>query len=242
MNKIEKEEKAIMNVTKELIRDVVEWDIKNWWRAIEFWEEKQLFEDFREKKILNIGERNGGLSLYWALKGANVICSDIDAGGFEKAKKLHEKYGVADRIRYEVIDATEIPYRDYFDLISFKSVLGGVGFNDQYDRQIQMIENIYTALNENGTLCFCENLKASNIHQFARKKFTKWGKKWRYLSLQEVTALTEKFSEVEIQTIGLLGVFGRRDWQAQILGTIDQCFERVVKNEWKYIVSCICRK
>lgn len=51
MNKIEKEEKGIMNVTKELIRDVVEWDIKNWWRAIEFWEEKQLFEDFREKRF-----------------------------------------------------------------------------------------------------------------------------------------------------------------------------------------------
>ena len=93
------------NKTKELIRDIVEWDTKNWWRAIEFWginEEKSL----KGKKVLDIGGRNGGLSLYWALRGADVICSDLNESGFEQAKKLQKKYGVEKRVSYERIDAT----------------------------------------------------------------------------------------------------------------------------------------
>lgn len=112
---------------RKLASDVVEWDVRNWWRAIRFWEKTHLFEDVQGKKVLDVGGRNGGLSLYWALKGADVVCSDIHADGFEQAKKLHKQYGLEGKIKYEIIDATKIPYQDTFDIICFKSVLGGVG-------------------------------------------------------------------------------------------------------------------
>lgn len=230
-----------MSRKKELIRDIVEWDVKNWWRAIEFWESKEA-DSFQGKKVLDIGGRSGGLSLYWALKGADVICSDISEDGFEKAKRLHEKYGVENHIRYEVIDATQIPYENEFDVICFKSVLGGVGYDDNYDRQKQMMRNIYAALKDEGRLYFCENLIASPIHQTARKRYVGWGKRWRYLKLQEICELTEDFSEVNKKTIGFFGVFGRKRWLSETLGEIDGCFDRYIKGEWRYIVTCVCNK
>ena len=110
---------------KEFMQDVIEWDIKNWWRAISFWEEVYPMQDLSGKKVLDIGGRNGGLSLYFALKGADVICSDIREDGFAKARELHKKYNVQQKVTYEAIDATNIPYKEYFDIICFKSVLGG---------------------------------------------------------------------------------------------------------------------
>lgn len=166
-----------MKTAEELIRDIVEWDVKNWWRAIKYWEKTGQFQNINGKKVLDIGGRSGGLSLYWALKGAEVVCSDIREDAFEKAHMLHQKYGVHDRIQYQKIDATNIPYQNAFDIICFKSVLGGVGCNNNYGKQENMMESIYQALNESGRLCFCENLTASFVHQFARKKFINWGGK-----------------------------------------------------------------
>lgn len=229
------------NKTKELIRDIVEWDTKNWWRAIEFWginEEKSL----KGKKVLDIGGRNGGLSLYWALRGADVICSDLNESGFEQAKKLQKKYGVEKRVSYERIDATKIPYKGEFDIICFKSVLGGVGYNDNYDNQKQMMKSIYTALTDSGKLYFCENLYASPLHHYLRKRYMKWGDQWRYIHLKEIPDLTEEFRKVESSTFGFCGVFGRRPFLADLMGTVDIWFDRWIKDENRYIVSCICSK
>ena len=60
--------------------EVIEWDVKNWSRAIEFWE-KDIPENLEGMKVLDIGGRNGGLSLFWALKGADVVCSDVAVMG-----------------------------------------------------------------------------------------------------------------------------------------------------------------
>lgn len=52
-----------MDYTQELKRDVIEWDIVNWWKFIEFIDQSGI--GFEGKKILDIGGRNGGLSLYF---------------------------------------------------------------------------------------------------------------------------------------------------------------------------------
>lgn len=234
--------KVEVNKTKELIKDIVEWDVKNWWRAIEYWEKSHQFDDVKGKRVLDIGGRGGGLSLYWALKGAEVICSDVNEDGFEKARLLHKKYGVEEKIKYQRIDATEIPYHNEFDIICFKSVLGGVGYDNNYDRQKKMMQNIYFALNERGKLCFCENLKASPLHQFARKKFTRWGERWRYVTTAEIKELTKEFQTIKFRTFGFWGVFGRAKWLSNVLGTLDGCIDRYIKEENKYIISCVCRK
>lgn len=228
---------------KRLAADIVEWDVQNWWRAVTFWEEMHLSDDVRGKKVLDIGGRNGGLSLYWALKGADVICSDISTDGLKKAKQLHKKYrGITGQITYETIDAMEIPYKNEFDLICFKSVLGGIG-HDGHDENIRRaLHSMHRALKEHGTLCFCENLSASPLHQFARKKCVGWGKSWRYIRLPELDGLLKEFSCTQYRTYGFFGVFGRRKWLSDILGAIDGCMDRYVREEYRYIVSCVSRK
>ncbi len=226
----------------EFIQDIVEWDVKNWWRAIEYWGKICRFDNMEGKKILDIDGRAGGLSLYWALKGAEVICSDVNEDGFEKAKLLHKKYGVENRVKYRVIDAIDIPYQNSFDVICFKSVLGGVGYDDNYERQKKMMKSIYRALNEKGRLCFCENLTASLLHQFARKKFTDWGGRWRYVTIDEIKELTSPFSSMEFQTMGFWGVFGRTKKLSGMLGMLDGFVDRYVKEKNRYIVSCVCCK
>lgn len=224
------------------MEDIVEWDVGNWWRAIRFWEEKLGTSDLKGKKVLDIGGRSGGLSLYWALKGASVVCSDINDDGFEKARELHRKYGEEDKVRYEVIDATDIPYEEFFDIICFKSVLGGVGYNDNFAAQKKMMGSIHRALKKNGQVFFAENLAASPFHQFTRRWLRKWGGHWRYIQISEMGVLTEEFSEAEYRTIGFLGIFGRVKGLSGVLNFLDKKFDQYVNDADKYIVSCILRK
>lgn len=234
--------KIEFNKKRELIADIVEWDVRNWWRAIRFWEETHQFDDVQGKKFLDIGGRGGGLSLYWALRGAEVICSDVNEGAFEKAHLLHKKYGVEDSITYQKVDATKIQHQNTFDIIWFKSVLGGVGYGNNYCRQKKMVRSIYRALNEQGKLCFCENLKASSLHQFVRQRFTRWGERWRYPTIAEIDELTKEFSITEYKTFGCLGVFGRAKWLNTVLGVVDGCVDKCVKPENRYIITCVCSK
>ena len=52
----------------------------------------------------------------------DVVCSDIYDTEL-RASALHNRYDVAPRIRYLDIDATNIPFENYFDFIAFKSIL-----------------------------------------------------------------------------------------------------------------------
>ena len=51
---------------KEILKDIVQWDIKTWAKALPFWENN--FTIKKEMKALAIGEREGGMSLWLALK------------------------------------------------------------------------------------------------------------------------------------------------------------------------------
>lgn len=53
-----------MKYGRRIKRDIVEWDVVNWWKFIETIESKSI--DCKHKKVLELGARNGGLSLYYA--------------------------------------------------------------------------------------------------------------------------------------------------------------------------------
>ena len=224
---------------KQLLRDIIQWDIKSWSKAILFWDEKVDWTAV--DNCLELGAREGSLSLWLALKGKQVICSDIII--LKEAGQLHEKYKVSDNIKYEEIDATGIPYEDYFDVIVFKSVLGGIGKNNNYALQEQAVSEMYKALKPGGKLLFAENLRASALHNFLRKTLHQWGGKWRYVSLQEINTMMKKFSSVDVATTGFLSLFGSNELQQNTLAAADEkVFNKLIPQHWHYIAYGIAIK
>lgn len=197
------------NDEKRLRREVFEWDIVNWSVAANFWE-KRLTRPLNEARVLEIGACDGGLSLWFALKGANCVCADMRDHSRDAHEK-HMRYGVAHKIQYEKLDARQIPYKERFDVVAFKSVLGGARgyFGDQ--AHIQIISEILKCLKPRGQVLFAENLAACRLHRLARKHFVKWGKFWKYLELAEVPALFADFAELDFMTCGFMGALGRRE-------------------------------
>lgn len=231
-------------MNKEILRDVVGWDTVTWGRAISYWQIKQLKIDVapgREIKVLDIGSLGGGLSLMFALMGCQVRCTDLK-NPKETAAPLHQRYGVANRITYQVLDALELNEEESCDIICFKSVLGGVGHDDNYEAQRKMMENIYRALKPGGYLLFAENTTASPLHRFLRKCFIPWSSYWRYVTLQEINELCGPFSEVRHKSFGFLGTMGRNEGQRIFLGSIDQLLDRFMPAVAKYCVSVVARK
>lgn len=224
----------------ELIRDIVQWDVNSWSQALNFWESKVDWN--KVNTALELGSREGGLSLWLALKGKHVVCSDYS--DVEKtASPLHNKYKVRPLILYEKIDATNIKYENYFDVIVFKSIVGGIGRNNNFSRQQEVFTQIHKALKPGGKLLFAENLISSPIHQVMRKRFVKWSGDWRYMTIDEIKICLSNFKSAEIQTNGVMAAFGRSESQRNILSRMDKViFNHITPRRWKYIAYGIAEK
>ncbi len=223
-----------------LLTDILQWDVRSWKKALDHWE--RGIDWSKVSSALELGGEKGGLSLWLAQKGISVICSNLE-NSRQTAEPLHTKYKVNERIKYQDIDATDIPYKDQFDLIVFKSILGGIGRNDNFEIQRKVLREVHKALKPGGRLLFAENLKASSIHQKLRKKFVKWGDSWRYVSLDEMRTVLQDFSSFEIKTTGVLGTFGRTEKQRSLLSAGDRGFLNALSpDKWKYIAYGIATK
>lgn len=225
-----------MNKTDHLA-DFVEWDVRNWSTALDFWRThaRQLPTN---GLALELGSRNGGLSLWLALQGIRVVCSDIVQPG-TAAVQQHRTRGVAHLIRYESINAANIPYVNEFDVIVFKSMLGAL----DVESQAKAISEMHKALKKGGELFFAENLTGSPLHQFLRRKFVPWGNTWQYVSVASVEKFLSQFSRVDYQTIGFAGAFGRGERQRNLLGMLDQkILNRIIPESWKYVIVGVATK
>lgn len=222
------------------MNDIIQWDVATWSRALEFWEEHVDWSKVHH--CLELGGRQGGLSLWLAQKNKQVICSDLHDAS-KTALPLHQKYGVTEHITYEDIDATAIPYENTFDLIVFKSIIGGIAAVNGIQSQQQVFDQIRKALKPGGVLIFAENTIASPIHQFARKKFNQWGSYWRYISINETKTFLSAYSSYELAATGFVATFGRSEKQRRMLATLDNCcFNILLPESWKYTVYGIARK
>src|ERR1043165_4321410 len=90
-----------------LTSDIIEWDVSNWSVALDYWRQATSLE-LSNSQALELGARNGGLSLWLAANGCHVTCSDLH-GPTPQARKLHRRYDVSHLITYEPIDAVNIP-------------------------------------------------------------------------------------------------------------------------------------
>lgn len=221
-------------------KDIIQWDVRSWSKALHYWETRVDWA--KVQTCLELGGREGGLSLWLALKGKEVVCSDL-ANVQNTAKPLHLRHNVASRIKYQDIDATDIPYENFFDVVVFKSILGGIGRNDNAEMQLKVFKEIRKALKPGGKLLFAENLSASPLHRWARKKFVGWGSYWRYISASEMQDFLKEFSSHDIQTTGVMAAFGRTEGQRNFLALLDKTiFNSVCPGNWKYIVYGVAEK
>ena len=225
---------------KKFLNDILEWDVTSWAQALQYWELAVPWN--RIEHCLELGGRNGGVSLWLALKGKSVICSDL-MNVEDQAEKLHQQYNLEKPITYQDIDASNIPFKNTFDIIVFKSIIGGIGRNNDLDKQKQVFNEIRKALKPGGILLFAENLSASRFHQHLRKKYTNWGQSWRYPSLYEMNDFLKDFSQVTIKTTGIMGTLGRNERQRKILAKIDQLIlNKLCPKHWKYIAYGVAQK
>ena len=216
-----------------LVKEAIQWDVRNWSKALYYWEEHVNWD--RVQNCLELGGREGGLSLWLALKGKQVVCSDV-GDVHQSASTLHARYQVSERVRYESIDAMDIPYEDHFDLIVFKSILGVIGRNDHIAHQYRAMEQVYKALKPGGQLIFAENLSGSLFHRILRNRFVKWGKIWRYVTINEMKSFLCPFRQYAVESTGFAGLLGRTESQRNLLARIDQAvLNHCFPASWKYI-------
>ncbi len=227
-------------VKEELLEAILQWDSKAWSKALYYWDKNVEWD--KVKTALELGGNSGGLSIWLASNGVDVLCSDLE-GVEEKASAHHAPFDFKHKISYQDINACQIPYENHFDLVVFKSVLGGIGRDNNFSMQKQAVDQIYKALKPGGKLLFAENLIASPVHRFARKKFVQWGNSWRYLDIKEMQSLLAGFESYTIQATGFASAFGRSNSQRNNFAALDRLFFNYsVPKNWKYIAYGVATK
>jgi len=223
----------MVKLSRQLVKEIIDWDVENWKHTLNYWNALSFVHE-QPLKCLELGGRRGGMSLWLATLGHHVICSDIE-NPQDTAMPHHTLFQFEGTIEYAAINAIEIPYENEFDLIVFKSIMGGVSRNGNDHLQQQCVDACYKALKPGGVLLFAENTTASCLHQFARKRFVKHGNSWNYLKLNNVPKLFASWSKYECKTIGFWGTFGRTERQRTFLGKIDRVVHYFIPKKYRYI-------
>lgn len=193
------------------VKNIIGWDIENWAEIINVWQ--PILDSFPQgSKALAIGERNGGLSLWLAMIGFDVLCTDVTDIS-KDASVLHAKYKLKGEITYTTLDIVNgAPLQQEFDIIIAKSLLGGLktersdaSTRGEFARR-KAVKNINTMLKPKGFFLAAENMQGSILLQLARKAAKK-KQGWDYLKYKELPTLFSDFGTIQIKTFGILPTF-----------------------------------
>jgi SAM-dependent methyltransferase len=218
-------------------QDVFQWDVRSWSRALPLW--RGQLRHPPGSPALAIGERDGGLSVLLAQSGYRTWCTDVDPPR-ESARALHRAHGLEALVTYDVQDATALGYADgTFDVVAFKSVIGALGSKD---RQRSAVLEMLRVLRPGGVLLFAENLEATRLHRRLRRRFVRWDRNWRYLSVTADRDLLDGFERVDARTCGLLANLGRSERHRGLLARLDTVLAPLVPSSWHYIVYGVAFK
>jgi SAM-dependent methyltransferase len=210
----------------------------NWSRALKYW--TPVLETSEDMKCLELGGREGGLSLLAATFGHTCVCSDLE-NPEAIASRFHQKNGVEKLIKYESINALDIPYREAFDIVMVKSVITMIGRHNRRDLQDKALEQIHQSLKPGGHLLFAENLMASRLHRLLRKLFVPWGNEAGYTRLRDFEKMYSKF-ELTYASVGFFAAFGRTEKQRTFLGKLDTSMDFLIPRSWRYVCVGIGKK
>jgi SAM-dependent methyltransferase len=230
------------------LKDIIEWDVRTWSHCLDFWAPVLHGMNPGLTRVLTVGERNGGLSLWFALQGYQVTCSDYERPT-QQARALHEKYGVTNRITYADVNIFASPYPDLsFDIVACKSVIGGLKLimSDRSTRTLNnqslAIAEIHRVLSPGGFFLGAENLTGTRLHQLARG----WSKPgwlgWRHLTMGEIRQLFASFDRVEQQAYGFFGSHFTLFGLDRLTAALDSFFCPFLPAHWQYVSFIRARK
>lgn len=223
--------------SKEELEAIIQWDVKNWSKALDFWNQHLRIEP--GMRVLALGEREGGLSYYFAKQGCEVVCSDYNDFP-ETTVDFHREKKVSDSISYRQIDMRNIDFEEEtFDVVVFKSVIGALGNKEDQD---QAIREIHRVLKPNGAFLFAENAKGSKALQALRRRMVNWGERWRYISSKDVGYWSSLFTDSHVKTYGSTAVLGRSEKQRSTLASLDKVFSPITPRRWRYIFFGVMTK
>lgn len=226
-------------MNKKKLKDIINWDVYTWKEILPYWERQLINHDKSTTVCIEIGAREGGISLWMALNGFKITCSD-NYYDLEDAKKLHAKYKVIENIIYKKVDLLDWKEEQKYDVIIVKSVFGAL----QNEIAIkEAVNNIYMNLKKGGILFFAENSKSTFFHQKLRKKFTDWGNIWFYFDEEFTKRLFEKFEVVEIKYNGVFTVFANKIGLSYVFSKFDKyVFNKITPNNVKYMLFGYAKK
>lgn len=234
-------------LTKQLpIDEIIEWDVLNWSQLIKYWQ--PVLEDLpRSSKILAVGERNGGLSLWLALLGFDVVCTDLKETT-EQAIQLHKKYNVAHKIQYRTLDLVNVEEQpEQYDVVIAKSVIGGLkaikskSATRSFAVQKNAVQSIHRLLKPGGYFFSAENLQGGVLVRKARE-MRKKDKGWRHLSFEELHELYAAYTLVQTKTFGILPTFFSRRLYNNVMYFINRYLLFFMPRSSRYIAFTMAQK
>lgn len=218
-------------------KDIFGWDVPIWSQALKFWQD--YFPAVTAKgKAIELASNKGGLSLFLASQGYEVICSDI-LNPAQRAHELHSKYKDQFKIHYQIADARCLPFEnDTFDVVIFKSFLGYLSV----ESQPAAVAEIKRVLKPDGVLLFAENLEGSYLHRWVRRVFVPWGKDWNYVTIHGLETLFKEFSKFHFKTYGFLSLFFTNEKVKRLVAPVDIALSRLLPSKLKYVLFGIAKK
>lgn len=227
---------------------IIEWDVLNWSRSLDFWE--NYIQDYipSETKVLALGERNGGLSLWLASKGFNVVCSDY--GGIQaEVQNAHMEYKGHQNIEYCDVDIFKIPFEnEKFDIVIAKSVIGGLKLvhNDKNTRSLEnqklALTEIFRILKKGGVFLGAENLVGHYLINKIRNLYKSGNIGWRHLKPTELMLLLENFSERQYEYFGLVPGLFKCSFINLVIYKLNVLLNQLLTENNKYICFFCARK
>lgn len=213
--------------------EILGWDVGTWSVALDAW--RPYIESVGTTlDCLEVGAGPGGPSLWMASHGHEVTCTNR-SDSRALASPLHEQFSQSSRISYHDIDVTDIPWRDRFDVVVFKSVIGGVQPLGREGRS-RALGEIRRALRPGGVLLYAENVRATALHGLARAAARRRRSgPWHYPTLAELESELSEFSVHTLETTGVLAMFGLTEGQRRLFTRVDRRVLNRLPPSWRYV-------
>jgi SAM-dependent methyltransferase len=229
--------------------EVLHWDVDNWRGCLEFWEPWLRGFDCKSTRVLVIGDNRGGLSLWFAWKGFQVICTDYEMPD-ARAAALLRQWNLSNHVTFAQADifALEFPTAS-IDIVACKSVVGGLKKEHRrastrtLENQKMAVNEVWRVLRPGGVFLGAENMTGTRLHQLIRWIRHRGYLGWRYLSLQEMTWLFDKYGSFEQKAYGILGAYGPNwRWMRKLLLGFNRSLSHLLPKSWCYISYIRARK